>query len=133
MSNCVTLCSALIPTDRSLVEAHGSGTSLGDLVEIDAITDVFVSSHSSSRPLLIGASKTCVGHTESVAGLVGIAKTLLSFKHDLVPGLVHLTESNLNPRIDTTAIPMIIPWETVPLSSRQVGNDKKLPYRAMVL
>lgn len=116
-----------------MVETHGSGTSLGDLVEIDALTDVFVSSHTSSRPLLIGASKTCVGHTESVAGLVGIAATLLSFKHNLVPGLVHLKESNLNPRIDTAAIPMIIPWETVPLSSRQAGNGDKLPYRAMVL
>lgn len=90
---------------------------------------MFKASHTMSDPLIIGASKTCVGHTESAAGLVGVAKALLSFKHLQVPGLVHLSDTNLNPEIDCTSVPLIIPWENTPLKR----VDNQIPRHAMVL
>jgi acyl transferase domain-containing protein len=98
------------------------------LIETQGISEAFKSSHSLDRPLIVGAAKTCVGHTENAAGLVGIVKTLLSFEHELVPGLVHLTETNLNPSIDCSQVPMLIPVEGVKLDR---GNRKS--YRALVL
>ncbi|EIN06933.1 polyketide synthetase [Punctularia strigosozonata HHB-11173 SS5] len=105
----------LQPSDLHLVEAHGTGTRLGDIIEIQAINEVFAGSHELRSPLIVGAAKSCVGHTESVAGLVGVVKTLLSFKHRTVPGLVHLTEGNLNRGINCNAVPLRIPARTVSL------------------
>lgn len=118
---------------RSLVEAHGTGTYLGDLLEMQGICEVFDSSHTPSKPLIIGASKTCLGHTESAAGLVGVAKTLLSFKHHMVPGLVHLTESNINGEIDCESVPLIIPWKNTSLVNSEGIDNGAAPHRAMVL
>jgi acyl transferase domain-containing protein len=85
------------------------------MIEIQAINDVFGSSHTAAQPLLIGAAKSCVGHTETAAGLVGVVKTVASFAHNLVPGLTHLTSNNLNPRIDCTVVPILIPDNPVDL------------------
>ena len=110
------------------IEAHGTGTKIGDLLEMQGICEVFDSSHDSSDPLIIGASKTCVGHTESAAGLVGIVKALLSFKYHMVPGLVHLSADNLNPEIDCGSVPLVVPWRNTPLKP----NESE-PGHAMVL
>ena len=104
------------------MEAHGTGTSLGDLIEAQGINEVFRGSHEIHRPLLVGAAKSCVGHTESVAGLVGVVKTLLSFEHGAVPGLAHLTEGSLNPAIDCSTVPLEIPAKTVTLSQSPVSH-----------
>ena len=73
-----------------------AGTSLGDLIEIQGINEVFKGSHTLENPLVIGAGKSCVGHAELVAGLVGVLKTLGTFADETVPGLVQLNESNMN-------------------------------------
>ncbi|KAF7965781.1 hypothetical protein HWV62_41795 [Athelia sp. TMB] len=120
--------SSLSPSKIQFVEAHGTGTKIGDLLEMQGICEVFDSSHSSFDPLIIGASKTCVGHTESAAGLVGIVKALLSFKYHMVPGLVHLSGDNLNPEINCGSVPLIVPWRNTPLKP-----NKSEPGHAMVL
>ena len=79
---------------------------------------MFRNSHSQHRPLVLGASKSCVGHTEFAAGLVGVLKALASFKYGAVPGLMHLTETNMNPAIDCGVVPIHIPHETVSLPSK---------------
>ena len=79
---------------------------------------MFQNSHSQRRPLVLGAAKTCVGHTELAAGLVGVLKALASFKYGAVPGLMHLTETNMNPAIDCGVVPVHIPHETVSLPSK---------------
>ncbi|KAF8962890.1 hypothetical protein BDZ97DRAFT_1920218 [Flammula alnicola] len=76
----------LQPSDIDFLEAHGTGTSLGDLIEIQGINEVFRGSHS-GRPLIVGAAKSCVGHTELAAGLVGVLKAIASFQNSAVPGL----------------------------------------------
>lgn len=94
-------------------------------MELQAITDVFRGSHTTSRPLIVGAAKACFGHTEGAAGLVGVAKVLASFKHCAVPGLPHLTSNNLNTAIDLQPVPLLIPTDTVQLT--------KAPAIAMIM
>ncbi|KAJ6610193.1 hypothetical protein B0H10DRAFT_1883603 [Mycena sp. CBHHK59/15] len=108
--------SALTPSEIDFIEAHGTGTSLGDLIEIQGINEVFKDSHSPSRPLIVGAAKTCVGHTEVTSGLVGLVKALLSFSKGSVPGLTHLTATNMNPAIDCSLVPMHIPYDPVDIA-----------------
>lgn len=112
-------------------EAHPLGTALGDLIEAQAINEVFKKSHTVERPLFLTASKTCVGHAEIAAGLVGVLAALASISHVSVPGLTHLTTDNINPAIDCSAIPMHIPWETVSLQQRKENTDN--PLRVLVL
>ncbi|RDB30947.1 6-deoxyerythronolide-B synthase EryA1, modules 1 and 2 [Hypsizygus marmoreus] len=116
------------PDDIDFVEAHGTGTPLGDLIEIQGINEVFRASHTLSRPLIVGAAKSCVGHTETSSGLVGLVKALTSFSKEAVPGLTHLNEANMNPSIDCSVIPMHIPCHPVQLKRRSAE-----PFRALVV
>lgn len=109
----------------SFIESHGTGTSLGDLIEVQGINEVFKDSHTPENPLIIGASKTCVGHTELIAGLVGVLKTLGSFKGRAVPGLVQLTKENMNPSLECDVVPIHIPYDNADL--------KEGPLKALVL
>ncbi|KAF8151526.1 hypothetical protein B0H34DRAFT_132545 [Crassisporium funariophilum] len=120
----------LAPSEIDFIEAHGTGTSLGDLIEIEGINEVFQSSHGPENPLIVGAAKSCVGHTETVSGLIGVIKTLASFSQGSVPGLVQLTSENLNPSIDCSVVPLHIPTETAPLKR---AEDKSVPLKAMIL
>lgn len=80
------------------VEAHGTGTKLGDPIEFGALKNIFgglaTSPSCQTAPVYVGASKAVVGHTESVAGLVGVLKTVLVLKHASVPPLSHITTEN---------------------------------------
>ena len=116
----------------SFIEAHGTGTALGDLIEARAINEVFKASHDTDRPLFVGAAKSCIGHTEGAAGPVGILKAVLSFRNEAVPGIVHLTDRNANPGIDMGLVPLHLPRETVPLN-RRPDESGTMPYRAMIL
>ncbi|MGW2182075.1 SDR family NAD(P)-dependent oxidoreductase [Streptomyces sp. NPDC001732] len=72
------------PQDVSYVEAHGSATRLGDAIELSALGDVF-GERDADDPLLVGAVKTNIGHTQSAAGMAGLIKTVLVLKHGTVP------------------------------------------------
>lgn len=93
------------PSQVTYVETHGTGTSVGDPLEVKAITKAY--SKNRREPLVIGSVKTNVGHTESVSGLTGIIKVILSMKHEQIPP--HLNLKNLNPAINLEAIPAEIP------------------------
>ncbi len=91
-------------TDISYVEMHGTGTVLGDPIEVDAITKTYCKNRIIEKPLKIGSVKSNIGHLEATAGLASIIKVLLSFKNEMIPGNLHFT--NPNPLID---------WETSPI------------------
>ncbi|KAJ6567967.1 hypothetical protein DFH09DRAFT_1468227 [Mycena vulgaris] len=117
----------LDPSHIDFIETHGTGTALGDLCEIQGINEVFSSAQlPRAHPLILGASKSALGHTECSAGLVGILSVLLSFQEKFVPGLLHLREDNVNPTLDCTAVPLVISGKPVPLQA-----DK--PQRALVM
>lgn len=81
----------LRPDDVDFVEAHGSGTHLGDAIELSALHDVF-GARPADRPLYVGAVKTQLGHTQSAAGVAGLIKAVLVLEHGELPANLHLTE-----------------------------------------
>ncbi|SKB12431.1 hypothetical protein PL11201_360002 [Planktothrix sp. PCC 11201] len=83
----------------SYIEAHGTGTKLGDPVEANALKKVFSSINSESGFRCgVGSVKSNIGHTAAAAGAIGLVKVLLCMKHRQLPGLVHFNQ--LNPLID---------------------------------
>lgn len=87
----------------SYIEAHGTGTALGDPVELRALASVFSAKSrndetAAGAPVIIGSSKANLGHLESVSGIAGLIKTLLVLRHREVPPQIHL--SALNPEIE---------------------------------
>ncbi|HTI20618.1 MAG TPA: SDR family NAD(P)-dependent oxidoreductase [Kutzneria sp.] len=77
------------PEDIAFVEAHGSGTALGDEIELGALNDVF---GRRDAPLHVGAVKTNVGHTHTAAGIAGLIKTVLVLENGLVPPNLNMSE-----------------------------------------
>ncbi|QNP75021.1 SDR family NAD(P)-dependent oxidoreductase [Streptomyces roseirectus] len=86
------------PREIGYVEAHGTGTSLGDPIELTGLTNAYASAGAAPGTWPIGSAKSNIGHLESAAGVAGLTKVLLQFRHrTLVPSL-HAGE--LNPNID---------------------------------
>ncbi|MEZ0369155.1 MAG: SDR family NAD(P)-dependent oxidoreductase, partial [Candidatus Sericytochromatia bacterium] len=81
----------------SFVETHGTGTPLGDPIEVQALEQVMLRSDRVT-PLNLGALKSNLGHLESAAGVAGLIKTLLALKHRTLPANLHFQQ--LNPRIE---------------------------------
>lgn len=86
----------LNPADIDYLEAHGTGTVLGDAIELGALSNVFGKDRDVERPLLLGSVKTNVGHLESAAGVAGLMKVVLALEHESLPPHLHLTEGNEN-------------------------------------
>lgn len=95
------------------VEAHGTGTPLGDPMEWRAIGAVYGEERGAGEPLHVGSVKTNLGHTEALAGLVGLIKAVLMM--DRVRGIPpHLHFTDPNPRIDWERWPMKVPLTLTP-------------------
>ncbi|KPA11138.1 polyketide synthase, partial [Candidatus Magnetomorum sp. HK-1] len=109
------------PSDISYVETHGTGTILGDPVEIKAIENTYGKDRSKKNPLILGSVKTNIGHTEAAAGIAGLIKTILSIHHGIIPP--HLHFQNPNPHISLDAIPAVIPQEKMawPADKKMAG------------
>lgn len=78
----------------SYIEAHGTGTHLGDPIEISALTEVFRYYTSKKQFCAIGSVKTNLGHLVNAAGIAGLIKTILSLKHKQIPPSLHFNKSN---------------------------------------
>jgi acyl transferase domain-containing protein len=95
------------------VEAHGTGTSLGDPIEVAALTKAFRAGTSAKRFCALGAVKSNIGHLEAASGVAGLIKTILILKHGEIPPTLHF--SSPNPRIDFANSPFyvaskLLPW-----------------------
>ena len=90
----------------SYVEAHGSGTPVGDPIEIRALTKAFRTFTQRSGYCAIGSVKTNVGHLDAAAGVAGIIKTVLALKHRQLPPSLHFSEAN--PEIDFPTTPFYV-------------------------
>ncbi|MBV8349584.1 MAG: polyketide synthase, partial [Mycolicibacterium sp.] len=80
--------SRLHPSDIDYLEAHGTGTALGDPIELGALSEVFAE-RDGTAPLVLGSVKTNLGHLESAAGMAGFIKTVLSVQHGYIPKHLH--------------------------------------------
>lgn len=80
------------------IEAHGTGTPLGDPIEVAALTKAFQAMNGEQSLCTIGSLKTNIGHLDAAAGVAGVIKTVLSLHHELLPPSLHFVEPN--PKID---------------------------------
>lgn len=85
--------SRLNPDQISYIEAHGTGTVLGDSIELEALSSVF---GDRSTPLWIGSVKTNIGHSEAAAGMAGLIKVALALQHQTLPPHLHLHQPTLH-------------------------------------
>ncbi|PYK01940.1 MAG: hypothetical protein DME23_02920 [Verrucomicrobia bacterium] len=90
----------------SYLEAHGSGTPVGDPIEIMALTKAFRTSTQRSSYCAIGSVKTNVGHLDAAAAVTGIIKTVLALEHRKLPPSLHFSEAN--PEIDFPSTPFYV-------------------------
>ncbi len=100
------------PTQVNYVEAHGTGTSLGDPIEVGALTSVLCPNRSQSNPLVIGSVKSNFGHSESAAGIMGLMKVVLSLDNEEIPP--HLHFSKPSPYIAWDENPLLVPTSPMP-------------------
>ncbi len=93
----------------SYIEAHGTGTRLGDPIEIQALSKVARTETERTQFIPIGSIKTNVGHLDVAAGVAGLIKTVLSLKHGQIPPSLHFVEPN--PEIDFAHSPVFVNTE----------------------
>ena len=96
-------------SDVDYLEAHGTGTAVGDPIEIDAVASVYGRERTTDHPLLIGSVKTNIGHLESAAGVAGLMKAALVVNRGVIPK--HLHFDNPNPALDWDRLPLRITSE----------------------
>ncbi|UUM22295.1 SDR family NAD(P)-dependent oxidoreductase [Mycoavidus sp. SF9855] len=94
----------LAPHEIGYLEAHGTGTKLGDPIEVMAAAQVLGAGRSADQPLLIGSLKSVMGHLEAAAGIAGLIKTVLSMQQGVIPAQLHFETPN-----------PYIPWQRLPM------------------
>jgi acyl transferase domain-containing protein/NAD(P)-dependent dehydrogenase (short-subunit alcohol dehydrogenase family) len=96
----------LSPDDVDYVECHGTGTSLGDPQECEALGEVFQTRSKATR-VQIGSVKSNMGHLEAAAGVAGLLKIVMALRHAELPPSIHLRQSN--PQIPLDEICLQVP------------------------
>jgi acyl transferase domain-containing protein len=112
------------PRSISYIEAHGTGTPLGDPIEVAALTKAFRAATDENTFCAIGTAKTNVGHLDVAAGVTGLIKTALSLTHKEIPGILHFNRPN--PKLKLRDSPFFIAaghskWESAPGFPRRAG------------
>jgi phthiocerol/phenolphthiocerol synthesis type-I polyketide synthase E len=82
------------------IEAHGTGTALGDPIELAALADVFAAA-SRDTPIMIGSVKSNIGHLDTAAGIAGLVKAALALRHREIPPTLHFRHLNPNCALPT--------------------------------
>ncbi|NER93851.1 MAG: type I polyketide synthase [Symploca sp. SIO1B1] len=100
------------PASVSYIEAHGTGTSLGDPIEVESIGTIFGKTHSLEQPLIIGSVKTNIGHTEAASGIAGFMKLVLQLQHQQIAPSLHFKQPN--PYINWSQLPLKVPTQLTP-------------------
>ena len=96
------------------VECHGTGTPLGDPIEVAALKEVLGKDR--NKPVVLGAVKTNVGHLEGAAGVIGLIKAIQVLRHRTAPGNVHF--QTLNSKINMSNFNAIIPTKPIQLQGK---------------
>ena len=127
----------IAPDTVTYIETHGTGTPLGDPIEINGLKRSFRQLHQqyklpqAKKPYCgLGAVKTNIGHTEAAAGIAGVIKMLLAIKHRKLPAIVNFKQ--LNPRIELEGSPFYIVRETQEWEQLQTEAGEVIPRRAGV-
>ena len=100
------------PAEVQYFEAHGTGTALGDPIEIEAMGAVLGRERTADQPLIVGSVKTNLGHLESASGIAGVIKVVLAMQHGEIPPHLHFHEPS--PKIPWPPFPLVVPTEPTP-------------------
>ena len=97
----------ITPAEVDYLEAHGTGTAVGDPIEINAVAAVYGREREPDRPLLVGSVKTNIGHLESAAGIAGLIKAVLVAQRGVIPKHLHFRDPN--PSLEWDGLPLRVP------------------------
>ncbi|KAA3647729.1 MAG: amino acid adenylation domain-containing protein [Chloroflexi bacterium] len=99
----------IIPSEVGYIEAHGTGTPLGDPIEVQSLNAVFSNGDNKNSEIILGSVKTNIGHLESAAGIAGFIKAVLALQHNAIPPHLHFNE--INPYINLDDSPLRVSTE----------------------
>lgn len=112
------------PETITLIEAHGTGTRLGDPIEVEALIDAFQHYTEKKGYCALGSVKSNIGHLLTAAGIAGVLKVVLALKHKMLPPTINF--ERMNEHISLTDSPFYIstelrPWKERPEGPRRAG------------
>lgn len=110
------------PNAISYIEAHGTGTSLGDPIEVNALGKVLKDGRDKENELIIASVKTNIGHLEAAAGMASIIKVILALQNQEIPKHLHFNQLNHNITVNDS-IKFTIPTENI---KWQRGDHKRI-------
>ncbi|MFB6507862.1 SDR family NAD(P)-dependent oxidoreductase [Streptomyces sp. NPDC056410] len=116
--------SHLTPADIDAIEAHGTGTSLGDPIEAGALGEVFGPGRDAGRPVYLGSSKSNIGHAQAAAGVVGVMKMVLALQHETLPKTLYVDEPSPHIEWDGSGLRLLDearPWARDTARPRRAG------------
>ncbi|MFJ5780145.1 beta-ketoacyl synthase N-terminal-like domain-containing protein [Streptomyces sp. NPDC093094] len=114
----------LVPADIDAIEAHGTGTSLGDPIEAGALAEVFGPGRDAGSPVWLGSSKSNIGHAQAAAGVVGVIKMVLALQHGVLPKTLHAGEPSPLVEWDRSGLALVQEarsWERDAARPRRAG------------
>ncbi|MEM5846406.1 polyketide synthase, partial [Pediococcus pentosaceus] len=93
-------------------EAHGTGTAMGDPIEVEGLSQAFAATTADTGFCALGSVKSNIGHLEAAAGVAGLTKVLLQFRHGELAPTLH--SERPNPDLDLAATPFVLPQRAEP-------------------
>lgn len=100
------------PESIGYLEAHGTGTSLGDAIEVEALTQAFGGDSARRRSCALGSLKSNIGHLDAASGVASFIKTALALRHAKIPATLHFMRAN--PELNLEDSPFHVPAKTIP-------------------